>query len=291
MRALDLLVEKPQVFMGGTAGLDEAGAALLGVPLDLTASFRPGTRFGPAKVREVSHALEEYSPELHRELDEAAFHDCGDVRLGPEGVSMSLGRIREAVQELLALGKLPVLMGGEHLLTLAAVGPLRSRYPDLAVIQMDAHADLRNDYLGQTLSHATVMRRVVEQIGPENLFQLGIRSGTREEFIFAGERTRLHRNRVFEPMVHEVLPRLAGKPVYVTLDIDVVDPAYAPATGTPEPGGVSSAEVLETVRALKEARVVGFDVVEFCPPADHSDITAVLVAKIVRECILALGRA
>lgn len=177
-------------------------------------------------------------------------------------------------------------IGGEHLVSYPIIKAYQRQYPSLCVIQMDAHADLREDYLGETLSHATVMRQVLEYIGDKNLFQLGIRSGTRAEFQYAARKSNLYINRFFDA-VDEVKNAIQDRPVYITLDIDVLDPAFAPGTGTTEAGGITSRELLRTLHALADLNVVGFDMVEISPPYDQGDNTSILGAKMIREALLA----
>lgn len=269
----------------------------MGVPLDVTTSFRPGTRFGPARIRAVSDGLEDYSPIQDKSLLDVPFYDAGDVDLAPGSVGGALDAIEAAVADVVGRGQLPIILGGEHLLTLATVRGVLRHVPDLVVVQFDAHADLRDDYLREKLSHATVMRRVTELIGPERLYQLGIRSGAAEEFRFGREHTRFHPLPLggSSPSLAELAERVAEavgqRPVYITVDIDVIDPGYAPGTGTPEPDGVRPGELLRALLALRRLRVVGLDVVEVCPPQDASDVTSLLAAKIVREAIVGFGSA
>ncbi|MFO7312251.1 MAG: agmatinase [Bacillota bacterium] len=265
-----------------------APVVLLGAPLDTTVSFRPGTRFGPSRIRDMSDGLEDYSPHLNLDFSQVPFFDAGDVDLPFGDPEAALAAIERAVASVVERGQLPIILGGEHLLTLATVRAVHRRFPDLAVVQFDAHADLRDDYLGVRHSHATVMRRVGELIGFDRVFQLGIRSGTREEFAFGRARTGFYPLEVL-PALDRVLPQLSGRPVYVTVDIDVVDPGFAPGTGTPEPGGVTPGELLAALHRLRELQVVAMDLVEVCPPQDASDITAILAAKVVREAILGFG--
>lgn len=270
----------------------DAPVVLLGAALDVTTSFRPGTRFGPARIRAVSDGLEEYSPALNMELADVSFYDAGDIDLAPGNTPASLEAIEAAVAGVVGRGQLPIILGGEHLLTLATVRGVLQHYPDVAVIQFDAHADLRDDYLGEKLSHATVMRRVAELIGPERLYQLGIRSGTAEEFRYGNEHTNFY-PLPFGGSLTDLVQRIAGdigdRPVFITVDIDVVDPGYAPGTGTPEPSGVTPGELLRALCQLQGLRVVGMDLVEVCPPQDTSDVTSLLAAKLVREAIICFG--
>ncbi len=282
----DLAWEYPRRFLGCAAEISRPGTALFGAPLDATTTFRPGTRFGPSRVREVSQVLEEYSPTLDMDIRDAAVRDIGDLVLPFGDVGSALGIIETCVAAIYDAGDVPFMLGGEHLVTLPAVSAACMRYAQLAVIHIDAHADMRHEYLGEKLSHATVMRRVSELPGVAAVYQLGIRSGTAEEMrgAFGG---RVHPGEVARPL-RALRDDLSGRPVYVSVDIDVLDPAYAPGTGAPEPGGVAPGEILESVALLRDMNIVGFDLVEVAPAYDHSDITSILAAKIVREALLAV---
>lgn len=283
------LVDRYAGFMGSTDDYEKAQIVLVGAPMDLTVSFRPGARQGPQEVRLVSPGLEEYSVDLQRDLADYSYYDAGDVALPFGTVQESLRRIGLVTAEIFSGGKFPIVLGGEHLISYPVIREAANVYPGLAVIHFDAHADLREEYLGERFSHATVMRRVVDLIGGKNLYQFGIRSGTRDEFDFARSNTNMYINKVVEPLI-EIIPHLKGRPVYVSLDIDVVDPAYAPGTGTAEPGGCTAKEILQAVHLLGQLDVVGFDLVEVSPVYDPSQRTALLAAKLVREAILAFGR-
>lgn len=272
-------------FMGSCDDYSASRAVIVGAPMDQTVSFRSGARHGPRQIRSVSEVLEEYSPRLDRDLSDLRYYDAGDVLVVPGMVEENLERIADTAGKILGEGKLLIMLGGEHLVTLPAVKSAAGYYPDLSVIHFDAHADLRDRYLGMSLSHATVMRRVTEIVGPENLFQFGIRSGTREEFVFARSSVNFHSS-VDAGDVARAAERLKGKPVYVSLDIDVLDPAFAPGTGTPESGGCAPVQLLEALEALSGLQVVGFDLVEVCPAYDQSERTAILAAKLVREALL-----
>lgn len=289
-------------FLGSAPSLDGARVVLVGVPMDLTVACRPGCRFGPARIREVSEILEDYSPALDASLADARFFDAGDLDLPPglpaegvaaeglqaEGVAACLDVIAAAAAEVAAGGRALGALGGEHLVTLGLARGLRRHYPDLAVLQLDAHADLRPTYLGQKLSHATVMRRIADELGPASLVQVGVRSGTAEEFAWARGAGTITGGGL-GAAVAAAARRLAGRPVYVTIDIDVVDPSAAPATGSPEPGGPPAAEVLAALLPLAASRVVGFDIVEVAPPLDVADITSLLAAKLAREMLIIAG--
>lgn len=273
---------------GAADGEEAIQAALVGAPLDHTTSFWPGTRFAPGRVREASEGIETYSPDLDRDLVNLAFADLGDVPTPFGDVTTSLGHIEDAVESVLDRGALPFLVGGEHLITLSAIRAVRRHHAGVALVQLDAHTDLRDTYMGVALSHATVMLRAAELLGPSSIYQFGIRSGAREEFQFARENTHLFRREVIAPL-ERVLAELADRPIYVTIDIDVVDPGAAPGVGTPEPGGITPQELFDAIHLLGRCRVVGCDIVELCPPADSGAVTATLVAKAVREALLSFA--
>jgi agmatinase len=277
-------------FLGFDRSWDEAEWVLMGVPMDFTASFQAGSRFAPPRIREASYALETYSPKLDADLTERPLHDAGDLELPFGQVEPSLALIREAARTVLAAGKHWIALGGDHLVALPLIEEALTHHPDLVVVHWDAHTDLRDSYLGQRLSHATVMRRVAERLGDGRVYQFGIRSGTREEFEWAKVHTRLFPDRVAEPL-RACLGEWAGRPVYLTLDVDVLDPAFLPGTGTPEPGGITAEEAFAGVLALVGTHLVGIDIVETMPAADLSWRTAVTAAKLVRElALVATGR-
>jgi agmatinase len=276
------------VFIGAGDDFDRAQAVIYGMPMDWTVSFRPGSRFGPARIRESSLVHEEYSHYLQRELSEVTYFDVGDIPLPFGNAEKSLQCIRQFVRKVLDAGKFPLGLGGEHLVTWPVVEEVYRAYPDLAVIHIDAHADLRTDYEGEIYSHATPLRKIAERIGGENLYQFGIRSMTKEEVMYTGEAgIHFYPFDVVEPL-KQCLPELKGRPVYVTIDIDALDPAHAPGTGTPEPGGITTREMLQAIHAIarSEVRVVGADLVEVAPCYDHSEQTPILAAKLVREMLL-----
>jgi len=276
------------VFIKSHPNYEESKAVLYGMPMDWTVSFRPGSRFGPARIREVSVGLEEYSPYLDRELDEVKFFDAGDIPLPFGNAQKSLDEIEKFVKKVLADGKIPVGMGGEHLVTWGVVQAVYEKYPDIAILHFDAHTDLRTDYEGEPLSHATPIRKIAEMIGPSNVYSFGIRSGLKEEFEWAKENGMyIAKFEVLEPL-KEVLLTLKGRNVYITTDIDVLDPAFAPGTGTVDCGGITSKELLAAIHeiARSEVNVVGFDLVEVAPVYDHSEMTVNTASKLLREMIL-----
>ncbi|HHV65544.1 MAG TPA: agmatinase [Peptococcaceae bacterium] len=285
-KQLEAILEKQGIFMGAKSSYEEAQAVIVGLPMDFTVSYRPGARSGPQAIRNVSFAIEEYSFYQDKSLEDYRYCDLGNVGLPFGNVAASLDLIQETAEVLLEDNKFPIFLGGEHLVTYPLLKAFARKYPELRVVQFDAHADLRRDYYGEDRSHSTVMRKAVELLGPGKVYQFGIRSGIKEEFEFAKKNTRLYLEEVIEPL-QSVLGELKGKPIYVSLDIDVVDPAFAPGTGTQEPGGCTSREIIRAIHLLGELDVVGFDLVEVCPQLDFSERTAILAAKIVREGLLA----
>lgn len=276
----------PLRFMGSVEEYNDASIILVGVPMDFTCSFRPGTRFGPQKIREVSIGIEEYSVYMDKTLTDYKYFDSGDLDLPFGNVEHSLQIIGDAAEEIIKDGKFPLFIGGEHLISVPVIKKVHDKYGDeLIVLHFDAHADLREGYMGCENSHASAVRRLTDFMPGKNIYQFGIRSGTKEEFEYAKNNTNMYKFDVIEPL-KQVIKTLSGKPVHITLDIDVVDPAYANGTGTPEPGGITSKELLEAVNLLKDLNIVGFDIVEVSPHYDISDRTALLAAKVIRDIIL-----
>ncbi|MCK1995672.1 agmatinase [Psychrobacillus psychrodurans] len=276
------------VFIKSKQNYDEAQAVIYGMPMDWTVSYRPGSRFGPGRIREASIGLEEYSPYLDRELDDVNYFDAGDIPLPFGNAEKSLDLISDFIRQLLLNGKIPVGMGGEHLVSWPVMKTVADNYDNLAIIHMDAHTDLREEYEGEPLSHSTPIRKIAEYIGPKNVYSFGIRSGMKEEFDWAKENgMQIHKFEVLEPL-KKVLPTLEGRPVYVTIDIDVLDPAHAPGTGTVDCGGITSRELLASIHAIANSgvNVVGFDLVEVAPNYDPSEQTVNTASKLLREMIL-----
>ena len=276
-------------FIGTIPAYSESSIVLFGAPYDSTTSFRPGTRFGPAAMRTESFGIETYSPYQDRDLEDIRVHDAGDLELPFGAPDRALEMIEAKAASILADGKLPFLLGGEHLVTLGSVRAAAKRFPDLRIIHFDAHADLREDYLGVALSHACVIRRCHDILGDGRIWQFGIRSGTREEFAFMREG-----HVVTEPFTLKTLPQVSfpdGTPVYLTVDMDVLDPSEFPGTGTQEAGGVHFAELLAALRdVLARFRVVALDNVELSPPLDPTGRSTALACKLLREELLALSR-
>ena len=273
------------IYMGSQRDPAGCRVGLFGVPYDGTTSFRPGTRFGPAAIREVSSGLESYCPQLDLDLEDLAFADLGalDIPFGaPEPVVMAVQRATEAV---LSLGLKPLMLGGEHSISSGAVAAVAAQHPDLVLVQLDAHADLRHEWLGAKHSHACAMRRCLEVLPSQQLLQIAIRSGTREEF---SELRATGRLVAIEQLVQTLQP-LRGKPIYLTVDLDWFDPAVLPGTGTPEPGGFMWNHFAELITELSQHNLVAADGVELAPMLDPSGVSSVLAAKVVRSLLLSLG--
>jgi agmatinase len=273
-----------ETFLACDAGYDEAKVVLFGAPYDSTTSFRPGTRFASRAIRGDSFGIETYSPYQDRDLTDIRVFDAGDLELPFGGPERALSMIEEQAETIFADGKLPAMLGGEHLVTLGAVRAAARRYPGLAIIHFDAHADLRDEYLGEHLSHASVMRRCWELIGDDSLYQFGIRSGDREEFRWG--KGHVFTNRYNFDGLEDICRLLAGRPVYFSLDLDVLDPSVFPGTGTPEPGGVSFRELLDALWKLQGLRIVGFDMNELSPIYDQSGASTAVACKLLRELLL-----
>lgn len=279
---------KMQMFLGCDKPYEQADTVIFGAPFDSTTSYRPGTRFASRTMRAESYALETYSPYLDADVEDISVHDGGDLELCFGDTQTALGAIEEKTAQILKDGKRPVMIGGEHLVTLGAVRAAAKKHPDLHVIHFDAHSDLREDYLGATLSHATVMRRVWDILGDGHIYQFGIRSGLKEEFEWGREHTNLH---AFDfDGLEDVVKKLEGKPVYFTIDLDVLDPSVFPGTGTPEPGGASFMQLLEAVYAVcKPLNIVACDINELSPVYDPSGIATAAALKVLRELLLAMS--
>ena len=277
-----------ETFIGCDSAYEDAGIVLFGAPFDSTTSFRPGARFGSAAIRHESFGLETYSPYQDRDLADISVFDCGDLELCFGSAEAALKDIEEKAGEILQDGKMPFLVGGEHLVTLGAVRAVIEKYPDLHIIHFDAHADLRDDYLGAKLSHACVIRRCQELTGDGRIHQFCIRSGEKAEFEFAKAHTDMHKFS-FEGL-EDLTEKLAREqvPVYLTVDLDCLDPSLFCGTGTPEAGGVSFTELLNAILTVSKLNIVGADVNELAPMLDASGASTAAACKIVREMLLAL---
>ena len=284
-----MLNKYTETFLECTADAQEAKIVLFGAPFDGTTSYRPGTRFDSGAIRRESYGIESYSPYQDGDLLDGRVLDCGDLELPIGNAEKALAAIQAMEEEILSAGKLPFMLGGEHMVTLGAFRAAVKKYPGIHIIHFDAHADLRQEYLGVELSHACVLRRCWELTGDGRIHQFGIRSGDREEFRWGKDHVET-RKFDFEGL-EETLDRLKGQPVYFTLDLDVLDPSVFPGTGTPEPGGVSFEELRKAAELVcRKADVAACDVNELSPPYDPSGISTAAACKIVREMLIALQK-
>lgn len=274
-------------FIGCESEYTDADVVMFGAPFDSTTSYRPGTRFASSAIRNESFGLETYSPYQDKDLMDYQIYDGGDLELPFGDPKDVLRQIEEYVDTVLADDKIPLMIGGEHLVTLGAVRSTVKKYEELHIVHFDAHADLREEYLGVTLSHATVLHRCHDLVGDNKIYQFGIRSGDREEF-------RWGKNHVITckfnfDTLDEVVEKLKGKPVYFTLDLDVLDPSVFPGTGTPEAGGVTFMELLEAIKKVSALNVVALDMNELSPIYDQTGASTAVACKILREMLLLFG--
>ena len=275
-----------QTFIACESNFEDARAVIFGAPFDGTTSFRPGTRFGPSAIRGESDGIETYSPYQNRDLEDISVFDSGDLYFPFGNPKAVLDMIEARTQKILVADKMPVMLGGEHLVTLGAVRAMVKKYPNLHIIHFDAHADLREAYLGEQLSHASVLRRCWDLVGDGHIHQFGIRSGERAEFDFAFAHTDFHPFNV-KDVLDVVLGLGSEVPVYVTVDLDVLDPSLFSGTGTPEAGGIFFPDLEEALLALEALNVVGFDINELSPPYDTSGVSTAVACKVLREMLLA----
>lgn len=284
-----MLHRNVETFIACDATYEDAKVVIFGAPFDSTTSYRPGARFGSAAIRHESYGLETYSPYLDKDLEDIKVFDSGDIELPMGSAEMALDAISERTREILDDGKIPLMLGGEHLVTLGAFREIQEKHKGVHIIHFDAHADLRNDYLGVQLSHACVLRRCHDIIGDNRIHQFGIRSGERAEWEFARSgHTDIH------PFVVDDVEAVVGKiptgvPVYLTVDLDCLDPSIFPGTGTPEAGGVSFEELRKALTFVcQHCNIVGLDINELAPNLDTTGVSTAVACKVVREVLLSL---
>ena len=280
----EMLRPSPHPFLSSRPGTPSYGSsAIFGVPYDRTSSWRRGSALAPSRIRDASSSIESYSPDLDKDLSELDLVDMGDLDVSDLEPDEMIRRVEWVAKEIFMAGAFPVAIGGEHTITLGLLKAAKLFYPDLMVLHMDAHADMRDQYEGSVLNHTTVIRRVIEELGDRRTIHIGIRSGTREEFkLFEEKKIPIFRS----PDSERILPLLGNAPIYITLDIDILDPSEAPGTGNPEPGGIGFSELIAFLYKLSGMKIIGADVVEVSPPYDVGDITSICAAKILREILL-----
>ncbi len=278
-----------ETFIGCDSEYEDAKIVLFGAPFDSTTSFRPGARFGSSAIRHESFGIETYSPYQDKDLSDLKVFDCGDLELCFGSPEDALKDIEEQARKIVNDGKLPIMLGGEHLVTFAAVKAVFEKYPKMHIIHFDAHADLRDDYLGAKLSHACVIRRCYELVGDGKIHQFCIRSGDREEFRFADEHTDMHKFDFdgLKELVEEL--KSDNLPVYFTIDLDCLDPSVFCGTGTPEAGGVNFKELLNAILEVSKTNIVGADLNELAPMLDISGASTAVACKVLRELILSIN--
>ena len=275
-----------ETFLGCDSEFCDSKIVIFGAPFDSTTSYRPGTRFASRYMRAESYGLETYSPYQDLDLEDIDIFDSGDLELCFGDTQKALEDIENHTRKILDSGKLPLMIGGEHLVTLGAVRAVYAKYPDLHVIHFDAHADLRDEYLGATLSHASVIHRVWDMVGDDRIYQFGIRSGERAEFEWGKNHVKTQKFN-FDGL-DGVKENLRGKPVYFTIDLDVLDPSVFPGTGTPEAGGVSFTELLDAILKVSKLNIVGMDINELSPMLDASGASTAVALKVMRELLIAV---
>ena len=274
-------------FIGCESDYLKATKIIFGAPFDGTSSFRPGSRFAPSKVRIDSYALETYSPYLNLDLEDIKIHDAGDLEFPFGNTKKVLDIIDNFVSTVYDSNKKPLMIGGEHLVSLPAISAAYKKHNDLVVLHFDAHTDLREDYLGEKYSHATVMKRVWDLLSDDRIYQFGIRSGLREEFEWSSK-GHTFINKFSFNLLDDVIKKTNDKPVYITIDLDILDPSIFPGTGTPEPGGISFNDMITIIKKISSLNIVGADIVELSPDYDTSGVSTAVACKIIREMLLIL---
>ena len=280
------------IFLGAQRSVDQCKVSLLGVPYDGTCCYRPGARFGPAAVREDSYGIETYCPQLNLDLENIKFADVGSLDVPFGNAKLTIDYVEDATAVLLNNNLKPLIIGGEHSITSGIVKSVTKNYPELLIIQLDAHADLRDQWLGSKFSHACTMKRCLEVLPSKKIFQVGIRSGTKSEFLEMNKTKRLIQHTLGEnaKYLEEALKSFKGAPIYLTCDLDWFDPSIMPGTGTPEPGGYFWGDFAAVLDVIKSHNLIGADVVELSPKFDNSGISSVLAAKVIRSLIMLLNK-
>ncbi len=273
-------------FIACRASLPGARIVLFGIPFEGSVNLRRGADHGPRDLRIASDSIETYSPVLDRDLEDLTIADLGDCELGPGSPREQLDRARREIAGFWKPGLLPVMLGGDHTATLAVIEALGPLIPDLRILQLDAHPDLREEFLGERYNYASAMARVMDVVAPERVYQVGMRAGAREEY--ERKAPHLYPAHAVHPVeaVRGLVPELTRHPLYVTIDVDVLDPSEAPGTGAPEPCGLRADELIEIIRLLEPCRIVGTDLTEVAQAFDPSGRTAITASWILREAIL-----
>ena len=269
-------------FIGANPDYNSSKIVMLGMPYDCTCSNRAGTRFGPQAARLESIGIEEYSPYFDREMSDTLFYDAGDLEYPFGNAKKALDITQENVDIIYNDNKKLLGIGGEHLITLASVKSVLKKYDNVAVIQFDAHTDLREQYLGEELTHSGVMYQIAQLIGYENIAQIGLRSGEKEEFEIVKKYSTLKTKK-------EELDKFKNKNIFLTIDLDVLDPSLMSGVGTPEAGGLTYLELMEWLLYLKDFNIVGADIMELAPDVDPTKTSTATACKLIREVLMLLN--
>ena len=277
----------PTKFLGCEDAFEQSKYIIFGAPFDGTTTFRPGTRFAPSVMRIESIGLETYSPYFDIDIEDYNIHDLGDLELPFGSAKKALDIIESHAKKLFELSKKPIMIGGEHLVSLPVIKKAFEKYEDLHVIHFDAHTDLREQYLGEELTHSGVFKRVWDFLGDGRIFQFGIRSGTKEEFYFAKD-GHVYMNKFNFNTLEQIVEKLGKKPVYLSIDLDVLDPSIMPGTGTTEAGGVTFNELIDAIKNVSKLNIIGADIVELSPHYDNSGVSTAVALKVLRELLCAI---
>ena len=286
----NLFDNESAIFMGAKRNLDDCSIGIFGVNYDGTCSYKSGTRFGPNAIRLVSTCLETFCPRIGKDLEDFNYVDFGSLEINKNDSKSVIKSVKSATDFIISQSLTPIMLGGEHSITSGAIEALVNKYPDLILIQLDAHADLRNSYMGNEHSHACAMQRCLDVLPEKKILQVGIRSGTKEEFKIMGQHNQLVKflpGENAQELKKALLP-YSNSPIYLTIDLDWFDPSLLPGTGTPEPGGFFWNDFEVILETLKNFRIVASDIVELSPEIDNSGVSSVVAAKVLRSLIMSV---
>ena len=288
----NLFSNEGPVFMGANKNLSDCSIGIFGVNYDGTTSFKPGARFGPTAIRNVSESLETYCPFLNKDLNLINYFDAGSLKLNSSNTHSIIKKVKSGTNFLINNNLKPIILGGEHSITIGAIEALVKKYPDLIMIQLDAHADLRNSYQDNKYSHACTIRRCLELLPSKKVIQMGIRSGTKEEFEIMKNNHQLIKYKTGDAIIEleKSLEPFKNHPIYLTIDLDWFDPSLLPGTGTPEPGGFFWHDFEKIIKLLNRFEIIGCDIVELSPDIDSSGISSIVAAKTTRSLIMTLDK-
>jgi len=272
---------------GCSADYENAITVLFGAPFESRTIHREGASKAPSAIRSVSTNIETFSPYLRADMRDVDIFDAGDLDISGKEVITAIDAVESFCGKIHDDGKIPVMIGGEHILACGAARAAATRWPELAVLHFDAHADLKRDFHGEPFSDLTLMRRIWDILGDDRIYQFGVRSGSREEFAWAMEHTRIETGSANS--IDSCAEAVLSRPIYITVDLDVIDPAEFPATSIPEAGGMSFRALCDALLSLRGLDVVGFDICELYPPYDTTGVSASLAAKLLREMLIAFS--